>query len=118
MDYKEITRTLFFCIAIPVPLFTLAICYLVFAYNYIYNEEELPTQVKTLCLLYRARYQLFLVRKPSVVKKVEREDSLSPEEEAARVRKKKIQAALQRQLEDRKQFREKYMILKKISIQY
>ena len=45
LDYREITRTLLYCIAIPVPIFTLAICYLVFAYNYIYTEDEEEEQV-------------------------------------------------------------------------
>ena len=49
-------------------------------------------------------------------KKVEKKESLSPEEEENRIKKRNLQAALQRQVEDRKQFREKYMILKKISI--
>ena len=62
------------------------------------------------------KYISFLVRKPSVPKKVEKKESLSPEEEENKIKKKKMQAALQRQVEDRKQFREKYMILKKISI--
>ena len=51
-------------------------------------------------------------------KKVEKKESLSPEEEENRIKKRNLQAALQRQVEDRKQFREKYMILKKNAIQY
>ena len=49
-------------------------------------------------------------------KQVEKKESLTPEEEEIRMKKKNVQAALQRQFEDRKEFREKYMILKKISI--
>ena len=40
LNYKEITRTLLYCFAIPVPVFTLSICYLLFAYLYIYRDEE------------------------------------------------------------------------------
>ena len=39
LNYEEITRTLLYSFAIPVPVFTLAVCYLVFAYIYIYAEE-------------------------------------------------------------------------------
>ena len=68
------------------------------------------------CFVFCTYYLYILKRKPSVPKKVEKEESLSPEEEELRMKKKNVQAALQRQFEDRKDFREKYMILKKISI--
>ena len=40
LNYQEIMRTLLYCFAIPVPVFTLAICYLAFAYMHIYKEEN------------------------------------------------------------------------------
>ena len=41
LDYEEITRSLLYSLAIPLPVFTLAVCYLVFAYLYIYRNIKL-----------------------------------------------------------------------------
>ena len=45
LDYEEITRSLLYSLAIPLPVFSLAVCYLVFAYLYIYRNIELVTKL-------------------------------------------------------------------------
>ena len=47
LDYEEITRSLLYSLAIPLPVFSLAVCYLVFAYLYIYRNNELDTHTET-----------------------------------------------------------------------
>ena len=53
LDYEEITRSLLYSLAIPLPVFSLAVCYLVFAYLYIYRNIELDTKIFVLlfCLI-------------------------------------------------------------------
>ena len=53
LDYEEITRSLLYSLAIPLPVFSLAVCYLVFAYLYIYRNIELDKKFLVLlfCLI-------------------------------------------------------------------
>ena len=45
LDYEEVTRSLLYSLAIPLPVFSLAVCYLVFAYLYIYRNNKLDSRL-------------------------------------------------------------------------
>ena len=44
LDRAEVERTLLYCLAVPLPVFILSICYLCFAYTHIYSSEAPPQQ--------------------------------------------------------------------------